>query len=229
VSTPAAATATFAVSATSVQITNVNNTITVSVPLGTLSITTPAAMTLTFGSPYLSSNGKYFIATGGVTPVVISDTRAGDPGWHVDVLTTDFNGTKGGVNFATGPNFNPRYPWQQNVINGLNLGFVDNFLTAPTALPSPNGTTTMNTGLVLVPVNAANGLTPSTNPVLPGATSTTGLGGTIAHRIINATGGQGIGSATGDAEFSGHFQLNIPTVTISDTYTSVFTYTLTSN
>lgn len=240
VATPAPATATLTVNGASVPILTTGNTITVTVPVGTLSVTTPAAMTLTFGTPYLSSNGKYFVATGGVQPIVISDTRAGDFGWHVDVAATDFVGTKGGPSFATGPYYNNKYPWQQNVINAANLGFVDDFLTAPVALPSPNLTTTLNTGDVLVPVSEANGLTPSggsgriagaagftTSPLLPGVSSTTGLGS--ARRIINATGGQGIGSATGDAEFSGHFQLNIPTVTIADTYVSTLTYTVTGN
>jgi hypothetical protein len=196
---------------------NVSGNITVTLPTGTLSITTPAAMTLTFGSKYLSSNGKYFIATGGVQPVTVSDTRAGDFGWTLKAQSTDFVGTQGGNAFVAPV----KYPWQKNVINAANLGFTQTFVDAPVG-------ETLNTGVFpFVPSVVGNGLLPSTNPLLPGLSGSTGLG--AARSIILGQGGGDIGSATGNAIFSGYFQLNIPTVTIADTYVSTLTYTLSSN
>jgi hypothetical protein len=196
---------------------NVSGNVTVTLPTGTLSITTPAAMTLTFGSKYLSSNGKYFIATGGVQPVTVSDTRAGDFGWTLKTQSTDFVGTQGGNAFVAPV----KYPWQKNVINAANLGFTQTFVDAPVG-------ETLNTGIAkFLAANTANGLLPSDNPLLPGISGTTGLG--AARSIVLGQGGGDIGSATGNAIFSGYFQLNIPTVTIADTYVSTLTYTLSSN
>ena len=222
VTTPApTGTSTFNVTGATIFVTQGQGNVSVVLPPGTLSISTPLDSTLSVGNNTLSANGKYFIATGGLSPVIVSDNRAGDLGWNLKVSATDFVGTKGGTNFKNTANYNPRYPWQQNVINAANFGLVDSFV-------DPYGSSTsVNSGVAKDAVDAVHGLVPTTDPLLPNNSSTTGLG--APREIIFAQGGNGIGSATGQVQFSGHIQLNIPTVTVADTYSSVLTYTLTSN
>jgi len=215
VNTPAAATESFTVTA-ALGI-NVSGNITLVLPAGTLSITAPAAMTLNLGTPVLASNGQTFTATGAATPVTVTDTRAGDFGWTLKVQSTDFIGTHGGTSFVPPTKF----PWQKNSINAYDLGFTATTLTAPTG-------ETVNTG---VSVSTPSGPTPGNGLLptylLPGVAGTSGLG--AARQIGFGQGGIGLGSATGDAVFAGTLQLNVPTVTIQDTYTATLTYTLTSN
>ena len=222
VSTPAAATETFTVAA-ALGI-NTSGTVTVVLPTGTLTLTAPAAMTLTLANPVLSSNGKYFIAAGAATPVTVYDTRAGDFGWNLKVASTDFVGTKGGVSFVAPT----KYPWQVDVINAADLGFTADSVVAPVG-------ETLNTGVTASdPTVAANGLI--ANVLLPNTASTTGLN--AQRQVVFGQGGTGgalgnagttTGSATGHAIFLGSLVLNIPTVTVADTYTSTLTYTLSSN
>jgi hypothetical protein len=118
-------------------------TITTTVAPGTINITVNGSSTVSLGTAVMNSDGNLLVAEGDITPIQITDTRAGDPGWVAQGIVQDFsNGT--------------------DSINGYNLGWTPSVVSlasnqAGFALGSPVLPAEQPTAGT-VPTNSALGL-----------------------------------------------------------------------
>jgi hypothetical protein len=178
---------------------NDTQTITGTVPVGTLSVSTPYTATQPFNVGTLALDGTGTILTAhavfggaGLDPtnanadIIVTDTRAGDLNWTLQAIAANLTD-------AT-----------SDVINGQNVG-----LTGLGSHPAPGFNTA---GLVGFDNPAANGVAPAD----PGHL---GLGG-IKHDVAQAT--HGIGTVG----IYGTLTLNAPTSTPAGTYTGTLTFTI---
>ena len=137
--------------------------VTVTVPSGTLVITTPytASAPLNLGTMALAANDSEFIATGSFNNIQVTDLRAGGKGYTVSALSTPLSDGK------TNPG---------STINAENVG-----LTKLTATPG--------TGFAGTVTSTDN---PAADPaVAPGDPGSKGLGGTTAHTVFTVDKGSG--------------------------------------
>jgi hypothetical protein len=179
-----------------------NAGLTVGIPAGTLTITTPysAASPFSLGTATLDANGDAFHASAAfgnaTTPsngVTITDTRAGDLPWSASAEVS---------NFSDGAVPTP------DLINGQNLAFTGvtpSYLTG-NALQS-----------VLTYANTSAATTGT--PYGAGASGNDGLAGT-AHQFASATAGEG------SVYIDGLLTLTAPTSTAAGTYTATLTFTI---
>ena len=175
-------------------------TITGTVPAGTLAVSTPYTAAHPFNVGTLALDGSGTILTShalfggaGLDPtnanadIIVTDTRAGNLNWTLQAQSTNLQD-------AT-----------SDVINGQNVG-----LTGLGSHPAPG----FNTGgLVGFDNPAANGVAPAD----PG---NLGLGGSIKHDVAQAT--HGIGTVG----IYGTLTLNAPTSTPAGIYTGTLTFTI---
>lgn len=206
-----------------------SETIQVNVPSGALAATVSSNTVVTLTTPVIATDGTHFIATGTLNNVRVDDSRAGDFGWVANAQVSDFvacssysstdtyyNNPSNTASTATVPSCSSptglsatSAGYQKTTISGYNLGI------APSVTPLPSYT--LAPGVVAgSAINAAN--------VLPGATSSNGLG--ASRRIVTATGGTGTGSATGTTFVGGALTLNIPTVNVAGSYAATLTVTV---
>jgi Bacterial Ig-like domain (group 3) len=118
-------------------------TLTVNIDAGDLLISVDGDGQVDLGTAVVDPSGELLTASGAIDPIVITDTRAGDPGWEVSGIVTDFsNGIDG--------------------INGFNLGWTP--VTPGVADLSPNQFADFIIGSA---VTAANEQTVSSTPANP--------------------------------------------------------------
>ncbi len=115
----------------------------------------------------VNSTGTYIVTTGNILPVQVVDTRAGDPGYHVDGLLSDFVG-------AT----------PSHKINAANVGWTPKFISS---LRVPAATTAAGAGLV------DGGVIAPANGLAAGSASNLGLALT-AKTLFTAPAGAGTGT-----------------------------------
>jgi hypothetical protein len=175
-------------------------TITGTVPVGTLTVSTPytAANPFNVGNLALDSTGTILTANkqfggAGLDPtnanadIIVTDTRGGDLNWTLQAQSSNLTD-------AT-----------SDIINSQNVG-----LTGLGSHPAPGFN---SAGLVGFDNPAANGVAPAD----PG---NLGLGGAIKHDVAQATGG------IGTVGIYGTLTLNAPTSTPAGTYTGTITFTI---
>ncbi|RZS91198.1 Ig-like domain-containing protein [Motilibacter rhizosphaerae] len=171
------------VSVAAAQFTPDVQTITGTIPAGTIVISTPytASSPLDLGTLAIDPNGTKFSASAPFQNIQVVDTRAGDLPWTLSAQAGDLANGGSDVN---------------DTISGQNVGLTD---LAPTYLAGNA-------------LNASNPVTVSANavpalPVAPGTTGTAGLGGQ-AHPIAHAAKGAGTvkldGTLTLEAPTSTH-------------------------
>jgi hypothetical protein len=208
--TSSSAPQTFAETAPACTTCNDVQTITGTVPAGTISISTPytPANPLNLGTLALNPAGTFFSATAsldsgtGDVPgvnfngITVVDTQSGDLPWTVSALSsnlTDGTGHPGGT------------------ISGENVGLT-------------NLTPVFVTGNAIQAgdVNVFN-QTAATPPVGPTDPGSAGLGGTTAHTIATDT-----AQPTGTVGINGTVTLNAPTSTEAGVFTGTITFTIAS-
>jgi hypothetical protein len=179
-------------------------TVDVSIPAGTLTITTPYSPTNPFnlGTAVLNPADSNFTASaqfgtagtdgtnaGGVT---VTDTRAGQQGWTASAVASNF--TDGAVPTP-------------DVINAQNLTFTNVAAVYISGNALQSGVTTTNiTNTAIYP---------------PTATGTDGLGG--VHQFASAP----VGASDGSVYINGLLTLVAPTSTPAGSYTATITFTIT--
>jgi hypothetical protein len=178
-------------------------TITGTVPAGTLVVSTPYTTVHPFnvGTLALDSTGTILTANAqfggaGLDPtnanadIIVTDTRAGNLNWTLQAQSTNLQDTT------------------SDVINSQNVG-----LTGLGSHPAP--------GFGSAPGSSLHGFdNPAANGVATGDTGNLGLGGSIKHDVAQAT--HGIGTVG----IYGTLTLNAPTSTPSGTYTGTVTFTI---
>lgn len=102
-------------------------TLSTTVAAGSLTISVDGDSTVALSTPVMDVDGEKLTSTGAIDPIVIADTRAGDPGWTASGLVSDFR--KG-----------------SDKISGFNLGWTPGysrlstnqvgFVTGPTVAPA---------------------------------------------------------------------------------------------
>jgi hypothetical protein len=175
-------------------------TITGTVPVGTLTVSTPytAANPFNVGNLALDSTGTILTAhaqfggagldpTNANADIIVTDTRGGDLNWTLQAQSSNLQDTT------------------SDIINSQNVG-----LTGLGSHPAPGFN---SAGLVGFDNPAANG-------VAPAAAGNAGLGGAIKHDVAQATGG------IGTVGIYGTLTLNAPTSTPAGTYTGTVTFTI---
>ncbi len=175
-------------------------TITGTVPAGTLTVSTPytAAHPFNVGTLALDTSGTFLTAhaafggagldpTNANADIIVTDTRAGDLNWTLQAQSSNLTD-------AT-----------SDVINSQNVG-----LSGLGSHPAPGFNTA---GLVGMDNFAANG-------VAPADAGSLGLGGAIKHDVAQAT--MGIGTVG----IYGTLTLNAPTSTPAGVYTGTLTFTI---
>jgi hypothetical protein len=137
-------------------------TITATIPVGTLVINTPytPASPLSLGTLTLKADSTQFNGSATFDNIKVTDTRSGNLPWTVSALASALSDGGSHVN---------------SVINAQNLG-----LTTISATPG-----TGFTGTITPTDNTA------ANAVAPGDTGSLGLGGTVAHTVAVANHGLG--------------------------------------
>lgn len=180
----------------------------VTIPAGTLTISTPYSTSNPFqlGAAALDGSDSKFVATGafgsqsaGATGndggVTITDTRAGNQGWTASANVTDF---------ADG---------NHDKISGQDLS-----LTNVTAVQiQGNALQASSVATTNYASAALNGA-----PYAPGATGSDGLGGAAQHAFAWLAPGIGIGTVDVD----GILTLDAPTSTVAGDYTATLTFTI---
>jgi hypothetical protein len=173
-------------------------TVVVTVPVGTLSITTPYSPQNPFdlGTMALSADGLRFSALADFPAagdrLTITDTRAGQQGWTASAGTTDF------VNGA-------------NSINGQNLSLIN-------VVPDYIAGNALQFGSVTV-----NDVVSSTvNGYAPGAGGSDGLKSPPANPFASAAAGNSVGTV----DVRGVLKLIAPTSTPAGLYTATLTFTV---
>lgn len=167
------------------------------VPIGTLSITTPYTPTnpLNLGTLALDPNDTEFTGNAPFTGINVTDTRSGAMPWTVNVLGQPLSDGSGHAN---------------GTINPEDLG-----LTNITVVPvSGNGFNTASTNLTTFANPAAY------PPVSPGDAGSLGLGGLTPHEVAHALVG------TGSVGFNGTLVLNAPTSTEAGLFKGTVTFTI---
>lgn len=81
-----------------------SQTLTVNIDAGDLLISVDGDGQVDLGTAVVDPSGELLTASGAIDPIIITDTRAGDPGWEVSGIVTDFSN---GI----------------DAINGFNLGW----------------------------------------------------------------------------------------------------------
>jgi len=84
-------------------------TITATVAAGALVISVDGDAAVAMSTPTINTTGDFLVSTGAIDPLIVTDTRAGDPGWNVNGVVTDF---------VNGPNSVSKYNlgWEPNAI-----------------------------------------------------------------------------------------------------------------
>jgi hypothetical protein len=180
-------------------------TLNVTIPAGSITITTPytPANPLSFGTAGLNSNQSAFVAGAPFgsasnvgSGVTITDTRADDQSWTASALVTNFTSTGG-------------------TINGQNLTFtgVEPAYITGNALQSGDVSTQDIINHAVYPASA---------------TGNDGLGGTLPHAFASAVAGTPVGltAVDGSVNIYGNLTLTAPTSTPSGLYTATLTFTI---
>jgi hypothetical protein len=172
-------------------------TITATIPVGTLVINTPYTSTnpLDLGTLALNSTATGYSASAPFGNIVITDNRSGGLGWTASALAGPLS--DGGSNPGS-------------TINGENVGLTN----------LADVTSAGDTAAIAVTSN------PAASPaVAPGDTGSQGLGGTSPHAFATstvATGQNGEGTTT----LAGTLTLNAPTSTEAGLFTGTVTFTV---
>ncbi|MFL6106570.1 MAG: Ig-like domain repeat protein [Marmoricola sp.] len=145
----------------------------------------------------INASGDLLQAEGDLANVVITDTRAGDPGWNATGSVGNFS------NASTG-----------DTVSGYNLGWVP-ALVSHAANQDGNGTTTA----IFAGAAVAAG---SQQSVAAGAPSDPAVGLGIARQFAHTFDNAG----NGTAKIGAHVTLNIPTDVGAGTYTATLTFTV---
>jgi Bacterial Ig-like domain (group 3) len=185
-------------------------TITGTVPAGTLVISTPYTATnpLNVGTLALNTGGTAFTGSAAFQCITITDSNGVNTGFVAQAAATTLSQTSG----PAAP------PGTFSSIDGQNVGLTG---LAPSTAACPNGSTPVNTYS-----GAPGSITATDNPaapgVTPGATSTVqGLGASVAHTILTGS-ANGVGTAT----YDGTLTLNAPTNTAPGVYTGQIVFTV---
>ena len=138
----------------------------VTLPVGSLTATVSSNSTVLLGTPAINATGTYFVATGAIYPLSVTDTRAGDTGWTVSAAATDF---------ASG--ITPSVVGELGTISAHNLGLVPALTLANVANTNitsstiaadhivPTGTSVLGLSSAINIVSAAAGYGLATNTV----------------------------------------------------------------
>ena len=196
--------ASFSVTANLTPLDTDEQTVTVEVPAGVITINTPytAASPLAMG-PMTLNGVSGFSATATFADITVADTRAGNTAWTAQALSSTF--TKG----AAGPT----ETISSNNVGLTGLTFTTNAVDSSATLNLPAGSP-----------NAATNFSAFDNPAgqyLPfNNVGSQGLGGTAPHAILHATNGLGTTTAQGT------LTVTAPTSVTAGLYTGVITFTV---
>jgi Bacterial Ig-like domain (group 3) len=189
-------------------------TITGTIPPGTLSISTPYTATnpLNVGTLALSADGTYWTKTATFKCITVTDATSGGSPFVASALANTLS-LVSGTSVGT-QNQSSAF----TTINSENVGLTGLAASPNTTAYCPDGTT---------PVNSyTKATTPTANPaatgVAPGDTGASGLGGSTPHTVLTGTSG-GEGTAT----FDGTLTLNAPTSTKDGQYKGTIVFTVT--
>ena len=178
----------------------------VTIPAGSITITTPYTTTNPFnlGTATINSSDSAFQASapfgnagdpsGGVT---VTDTRADDQSWTASAIDSNFTGSGGSI-------------------NGQNLTF-----TGVTVVPIGGS------ALTAADVTTTN-ITDTGGPYPAGATGSDGLGGTLPHAFASAAAGtpSTLTAVDGSVNIYGNLNLVAPSSTPAGLYTATLTFTV---
>lgn len=168
------------------------------------STTTPVVQ---MGTPTFQPSGQFWLSTGQLNDVTITDTRSGNPGWTATGSVTDF--AQSGV---TGT---------PETFSGANLGWTPTLITASANQAS---TGAGDTNAIQIGAAVASGLVPT--GATPGSTvagyGTTGVGLSAPQTFASTSAGRGDGAAVIKAPLV----LNIPTDRAAGLYTATLTFTV---
>jgi ABC-type phosphate transport system substrate-binding protein len=127
--------------------------VTTVVPPGALVIAVPGDPNVVLPTPVLNSAGDLFQTAGALSPIVVTDNRAGSPGWTATSVVSDFSDASGhiidAVNLGWTPSVTDESPAQTvtpgaSIAPGTNGG-----LKAPQTLASCTGLGTVHLGAAL--------------------------------------------------------------------------------
>ncbi|MGE5612643.1 MAG: Ig-like domain repeat protein [Bacillota bacterium] len=159
------------------------------------------------GTPTFQPSGQFWLSTGQLNDVVITDTRSGNPGWTATGSVTDFSQ----VGVASNP----------ETFSGANLGWTPTLVSASANQAS---TGAGDTNAIKIGAAVASGLVPT--GATPGSTvtgyGTTGIGLSAPQAFASTSAGRGDGAATIKAPLV----LNIPTDRAAGLYSAVLTFTV---
>ncbi len=149
----------------------------------------------------VNPTGTFIETAGNIIPVVVTDTRAGDPGYNVTGQLTQFVGTV-----------------STHKINAADLGWTPAFISFNRR---PGVTTATAAGLT------DGGTALPADGLLPSATPATGApDGLLSSKTLYTAPAAG---GTGTVTYGARVSLKAPTTTLPDTYTATLTLTANGN